>query len=62
MLNGIDLVEEVCPTCYKFLQSIYNRKKMKNVKQIVVKGSTSENNTKDCKCLYHKKLIDGFKS
>ena len=35
---------------------------MKNVKQIVVKDSTSENNTKDCKSLYHKKLIDGFKS
>jgi hypothetical protein len=62
MLNGIDLVEEVCPTCYKFLQSIYGKRKMKNVRQIVVKGSTSENYIKDCKSLYHKKLTDGFKS
>jgi hypothetical protein len=62
MLNGIDLVEEVCPTCYEFLQSIYDKKKMKNVRQIVVKGSTSENNIKVCQSLYHKKLTDGFKS
>jgi hypothetical protein len=62
MLNGIDLVEEVRPTCYKFLQSIYDKKKMQNVRQIVVKGSTSDNNIKDCKGLYHKKLTDGFKS
>ena len=62
MLNGIDLVEEVCPTCYKFLQSIYDKKKMQNVRQIVIKDSTSDNNIKDCKGLYHKKLTDGFKS
>jgi hypothetical protein len=58
--------EEVCPTCYKFLQSIYDKKKMKNVRQIVAKDSMSDNNdndnTKFCKSLYHKKLTDGFKS
>jgi hypothetical protein len=62
MLNDIDLVEEVCSTCFKFLQSVYDKKRMKNVRQIVVKDSTADNNIKDCKSLYHKKLTDGFKS
>jgi hypothetical protein len=64
MLNHIELVEEVCPTCYKFLQSIYDKKRMKNVRQIVAEDSTSNNNTngKHCKSLYHQKLTDGFKS
>jgi hypothetical protein len=64
-IHVIELVEEVCPTCYKFLQSIYDKKKMKNVKQIVAKDSTSDNHSDDakyCKSLYHKKLTDGFKS
>ena len=42
MLNDIDLVEEVCPTCFKFLQSVYDKKRMKNVRQIVVKDSTKQ--------------------
>jgi hypothetical protein len=36
MLNHIELVEEVCPTCYKFLQSLYDKKRMKNVIQLVI--------------------------
>ena len=65
MLNHIELVEEVCPACYKFLQSIYDRKRMKNVRQIVVQDGIQNNNNnsnKQCKSLYHQKLTDGFKS
>jgi len=61
MLNYIELVEEVCPTCYKFMQSIYDKKRMKNVIQTAVQDNTSNNN-KHCKSLYHQKLTDGFKS
>ena len=61
MLNYIELVEEVCPTCYKFMQSIYDKKRMKNVRQTAVQDNTSNNN-KHCKSLYHQKLTDGFKS
>jgi hypothetical protein len=60
--KGNELGEEVCPTCYKFLQSIYDRKRMKNVKQLVVNDNTSDNKIRECKSLYHKKLTDGFKS
>jgi len=64
MLNHIELVEEVCPACYKFLQSIYDKKRMKNVRQIVVQNGIQNNNNsnKQCKSLYHQKLTDGFKS
>jgi hypothetical protein len=63
MLNHIELVEEVCPTCYKFLQSLYDKKRMKNVIQLVIEDGTLDNNNgKRCKSLYHKKLTDGFKS
>lgn len=64
MLNHIDLVEEVCPACYKFLRSIYDKKRMKNVRQIVVQNGIQNNNNsnKQCKSLYHQKLTDGFKS
>jgi len=56
-------VVEVCPICYKFLQSIYDKKKMKSVTKIVdYKQTTATNNIKECKSLYHKKLTDGFKS
>ena len=30
----IDKREEVCSVCYKFLNTIYDRKKMKNIKVI----------------------------
>ena len=64
MLNHIELVEEVCPACYKFLRSIYDKKRMKNVRQIVVQDGIQNNNNsnKQCKSLYHQKLTDGFKS
>ena len=68
MLNHIELVEEVCPACYKFLRSIYDKKRMKNVRQIVVQNgiqnnnNNNNNNNKQCKSLYHQKLTDGFKS
>jgi hypothetical protein len=64
MLSHIELVEEVCPACYKFLQSIYDKKRMKNVRQIVVQDGIQNNNNsnKRCKSLYHQKLTDGFKS
>ena len=55
MLNGIDLVEEVCYTSYRFLQSIYDKKKMmRNAIQIVVKEYID--NINDCKTLCHKKI------
>ncbi|MGI0013986.1 MAG: hypothetical protein ACREBU_11175 [Nitrososphaera sp.] len=41
---------EVCPTCYKFLLSVYDRKKMKDVKLADA--------NKTCKSIYHKKLVD----
>jgi len=39
---------EVCPVCYRFLQSLYDKKRMKEVR--VVEGQ--------CKSIYHKKLTD----
>jgi hypothetical protein len=44
---------DVCPACYKFLQTIYDRKKMKEVR--LAQGQ-------ECKSMYHKKLTDSFKS
>jgi hypothetical protein len=41
---------EVCPTCLKFLQTILEKRKLKDVK-LVAEGQT-------CKSMYHKKLID----
>ena len=40
---------EVCPVCYKFLQTIYDKKKMKEIK--LAEGHP-------CKSMYHKKLVD----
>lgn len=40
---------EICPVCYKFLQSIFDRKKMKDIR--LVEGQP-------CKSTYHKKLVD----
>lgn len=44
---------DVCPVCYKFFQSIYDKKKMKEVR-------LDESN--QCMSSYHKKLTDSFKS
>jgi len=35
---------------------------MKNVRHIMVNSNRSDNNIKDCKSIYHKKLTDSFKS
>lgn len=40
---------DVCPVCYKFLQTIYDKKKMKEVR-LAQDG--------ECKSMYHKKLTD----
>lgn len=40
---------EVCPVCYKFFQTIYDRKKMKEVRMV---------ESQPCKSMYHKKLTD----
>ena len=40
---------EVCLVCHEFFQTIYDRKKMKNIR--LVEG-------KPCKSMYHKKLTD----
>lgn len=41
---------EVCPVCFKFLQSILDKKKMREVR-LAGQGQ-------DCKSIYHKKLTD----
>jgi hypothetical protein len=41
---------EVCPVCYKFLQTVLDKKKMKDVR-LAESGQS-------CKSVYHKKLID----
>jgi hypothetical protein len=50
-----DMVEEVCPICYRFLESISDHKRMKSIRKI------SEESI-ECKSIYHKKLTDSFKS
>ena len=40
---------EVCPVCQKFLQTVLDKKKMKEVR-LVEDG-------RPCKSIYHKKLI-----
>jgi hypothetical protein len=42
-------VIEVCPVCYKFFQTIYDKKKMKDIKLV---------EDQPCKSMYHKKLVD----
>lgn len=47
-----------CETCFKFLQSISNKKQMKKINKI-----SSENNRNiQCMSSYHKKLVDSFKT
>lgn len=41
---------EVCPVCYRFLQSEYDKRKMKEVR-LAGEG-------KVCNSIYHKKLTD----
>jgi len=44
---------DVCPVCYKFLQTVYDKKKMKEVRL---------EESRPCMSSYHKKLTDSFKS
>jgi hypothetical protein len=54
---------EVCDICYKFLESIYDKKKMKNIRRIIVVDKEKlPTGIKDCRSMYHKKLTDSFKS
>ncbi|MEW5839369.1 hypothetical protein [Nitrososphaera sp.] len=46
---------DVCPVCYKFLQTILDKKKMKKEVRLAAEGQP-------CKSTYHKKLTDSFKS
>jgi len=41
---------DVCAVCFKFLQTIYDKKKMKDVR-LAPEGQP-------CKSMYHKKLVD----
>jgi hypothetical protein len=41
---------EVCAVCFKFLQTVYDKKKMSDVR-LAAEGQT-------CKSMYHKKLVD----
>lgn len=41
---------EVCPVCYKFFQTVYDKRKMKEVKMADA--------GQPCKSMYHKKLVD----
>jgi hypothetical protein len=61
MSIDINLVEEVCVICYKFLETIYDKKKMKNVRGIIDNRAAADGG-KACKSLYHKKLTDNFRS
>jgi hypothetical protein len=54
-LGYLRLTEEVCAVCYRFLGSIYDKKRMKSVKE-------SKNASGQCKSIYHKKLTDSYKS
>lgn len=44
---------DVCAVCYKFPRSIYDKKKMREIRL---------DKSKPCMSSYHKKLTDSFKS
>lgn len=49
---------QICKTCYKFFQTIYDNKKMKKLTII-----PDDQDVKfQCNSSYHKKLVDGFKT
>lgn len=50
--------ELVCSVCYKFLSTMYDKRRMKRLKVI----SDNTLNVDGCKSIYHKKLTDSFKS
>jgi hypothetical protein len=41
---------EVCAVCFKFLQTVYDKKKMRDIR-LAGEGQA-------CKSMYHKKLVD----
>jgi hypothetical protein len=49
---------QVCKTCYKFFQTIYDNKKIKKLKII----PEEQEETLQCYSSYHKKLVDSFKT
>ncbi len=49
---------QVCKTCYKFFETIYDNKKLK--KLTIIPENMEEKN--QCNSSYHKKLVDSFKS
>jgi hypothetical protein len=54
---GVWLLEEVCPICFRFLSTIYDKKRIKKVKEF-----PPEATNRICNSIYHKKLTDGFSS
>ena len=50
--------EFVCSMCYKFLSTMYNKRKMKHLRVL----PDHMLHKHGCKSIYHKKLTDSFKS
>ncbi len=48
----------VCATCFKFLETIYDRKQLKKIKII----PKEQGHKTHCLCNYHNKLTDSFKT
>lgn len=51
-------IEFVCSVCYKFLSTVYDKRRMKNLR--VIPNTMLQ--VDGCKSMYHKKLTDSFKS
>lgn len=54
---GVWRLEEVCPICFRFLSTIYDKKRIKNVRVF-----SPESTERACNSTYHKKLTDSFRS
>jgi hypothetical protein len=51
-------IEFVCSVCYKFLNTVYDKRRMKHLRMI----PDNMLHVSGCKSMYHKKLTDSFKS
>lgn len=51
-------IEFVCSVCYKFLSTVYDKRRMKHLRVI----PDNMLHVDGCKSMYHKKLTDSFKS
>lgn len=51
-------IEFVCSVCYKFLNTVYDKRRMKHLRMI----PDNMLHVDGCKSMYHKKLTDPFKS